>query len=196
MRQPIFSAIKDARNGKVFTPADVVAIDEFLDRLNIPRVPGQSGLQPSPRIVAFVQNYEKMAKMRPDGRVEAYMPTPKDRPTIGFGTTGPDVKMGTVWTVEQAKARFASHFAEFADSVRKDLGNAPTTQDQFDAMVSLAYNIGKQAFRDSTLLKLHKAGDFAGAAAQFGRWNKQAGVVLNGLTRRRGDEAAIYRGQA
>jgi lysozyme len=60
-------------------------------------------------------------------------------------------------------------------------------------MVSFTFNIGIGKFRGSTLLKLHKAGDYAGAAAQFVRWNKAAGRVMAGLTRRRLAEAALYR---
>ena len=124
-------------------------------------------------------------------RLKAYLPTPNDVPTIGWGTTGPDVKLGMVWTQKQADDRFTAHVAEFAAKVAKLVG-PKVTQNQFDAMVSLAYNIGTGGFGSSTLLKLHKAGDYKGAAAQFGRWNKQAGKVLNGLTKRRAAEAALY----
>lgn len=124
-------------------------------------------------------------------RLKAYMPTPNDRPTIGWGTTGPDVKMGITWTQKQADDRFASDLAKFEQAVEKAT-NGKVTQNQFDALVSLIYNIGETNFNGSTLLKLHKAGDYAGAKAQFARWNKQAGKVLNGLTRRRAEEAALY----
>lgn len=66
------------------------------------------------------------------------------------------------------------------------------SQAQFDALVSLVFNIGCGAFRGSTLLKLLNAGDYAAAQQQFGRWNKQAGKVLNGLTRRRKAEAELF----
>ena len=59
-------------------------------------------------------------------------------------------------------------------------------------MVSFAYNVGLGNLASSTLLKLHKAGDHAGAAAQFARWNKAAGKVLPGLTRRRTAESQLY----
>jgi lysozyme len=92
--------------------------------------------------------------------------------------------------------------ARFADKVEKLLGDAATTQGEFDAMVSLTYNIGVGSadpkkpggFTRSSVLRLHKAGDKAGAAAAFQMWNKQAGKVLNGLTIRRAAEAALYRG--
>ena len=72
------------------------------------------------------------------------------------------------------------------------LGGAPTTQHQFDAMVSFAYNVGPGNLSTSTLLKKHKAKDFAGAAAEFAKWNKADRKVMAGLTRRRAAEAALY----
>lgn len=185
-RTPIFNTVRTML-GRGFSPAEVEALD-----LAISEAMGDNLLQPSKSITDYVKGVEKLAKMRADGKVEAYMPTPNDRPTIGYGSTGPDIKMGTVWTVEQAEKRFAEHFAEFAAGVRAAIGAAPTTQRQFDAMVSLAYNIGVPAFRESTLLRLHKEGKYADAKAQFARWNKQAGAVLNGLTKRRAHEAEVY----
>lgn len=151
-------------------------------------------MNPSPACSALIQQFEGCAKRRPDGSFEAY-PDPGtggDPWTIGWGSTGADIKKGVVWNQQQCDGRFASHLAEFAQGVSKAIGDAPTTQAQFDAMVSFAYNVGLGNLASSTLLKLHKAGDHAGAAAQFARWNKAAGKVLPGLTRRRGAEAALY----
>ena len=72
----------------------------------------------------------------------------------------------------------------------------PANAHQTAGMVSLAYNIGLGNFGKSSVLRLHKAGDFAGAQGSFGAWNKAAGKVMPGLTRRRAAEAAIYGGQA
>lgn len=151
-------------------------------------------MTPSTRIIAFIKGYEKC-------RLRAYMPTPNDRPTIGWGSTGPDIKLGMVWTQAQADARFAADLGKFAEAVRLAVGPAPTTQAQFDAMLSLAYNIGPANFRGSSVLANHKAGRFSTAALAFGLWNKQRDgsgklAVLNGLTKRRAAEAAIYRGDA
>jgi lysozyme len=93
-----------------------------------------------------------------------------------------------------ADERFAQDLARFGAGVTKALAAAPTNQGQYDAMVSLAYNIGLGNFQESTLRRLHLAGDYPGAAAQFARWNTQAGKVLNGLTRRRAGEAQMYQG--
>jgi len=58
--------------------------------------------------------------------------------------------------------------------------------------VSFAYNVGVGNLQSSTLLKKHKAGDYRGAVAEFAKWNKAAGKVLPGLTKRRAAEAALY----
>ena len=70
------------------------------------------------------------------------------------------------------------------------LGDCPTSQHQFDALVSFHYNTG--AIARATLTKLHKAGDHAGAAAEFGKWVNAGGRRLAGLVRRREAEAALY----
>lgn len=112
--------------------------------------------------------------------------------TIGFGHTGPEVKKGLVWTQAQANSALADDVCEFGNGVLKLVGNAPTTQGQFDALVSFAYNVGLGKLKTSTLLRLHKSGDHAGAKAQFARWNKAAGKVMAGLTKRRAAEAGLY----
>lgn len=118
--------------------------------------------------------------------------------TIGWGGTtdldGKPINLGDVWTREYADRVFARDLANFSAKVTQHLGGAPTTQNQFDAMVSFAYNVGhaEGGFKTSTLLKKHKAGDYAGAKAEFARWNKNDGKVMNGLIRRRAAEADLY----
>lgn len=142
-------------------------------------------MQASPRIEAFIKGWELC-------RLRAFRPTRNDVPTIGWGATGPDVQMGMVWTQLQADTRFDRDIAAFAAGVTHLIDGRPTTQGQFDACLSLSYNIGIKSFTNSTLLKLHRAGNKADAADQFLCWNKQAGKVLNGLTRRRTAERQIY----
>lgn len=129
-------------------------------------------------------------------RLEAYPdPATGGAPwTIGYGDTGPDVVPGLVITQEEADERFANRLArEFEPGVTAAITSG-ATQAQFDALVSFAYNLGLGNLRSSTLLQKHNAGDYAGAADQFGRWNKAAGKVMKGLSRRRAAEAAVYRG--
>lgn len=186
-RAIIFDELRDIL-GRGLTQMEVERFDNAITLAMADGV-ASSGRVPSKRIEDFIKGFEAL-------RLKAYMPTPNDVPTIGYGSTGPDVKLGMVWTEAQADARFAKDLADFAKAVSDKLGTAPTTQDQFDAMVSLAYNIGKGGFAESTLLRLHKEGKYAEAAAQFGRWSKQASKTLNGLVRRRAAEERIYRGVA
>jgi lysozyme len=155
-------------------------------------MPNPAALTPSTKLVAFIKGFEKC-------RLKAYMPTPNDKPTLGWGSTGPDITLGMTWTQAQADQRFASDLAKFAAGVFKAINGAPTSQDQFDAMVSLAYNIGLANFGISSVLTNHRGIHYQTAALAFGLWNKQRDahgvlVVLNGLTKRRKAEAAIYSG--
>ncbi|AWL20192.1 TPA: lysozyme [Acinetobacter nosocomialis] len=115
--------------------------------------------------------------------------------TIGTGTTvypnGVKVKQGDTCTPEQAKTYFKYDLAKFEKTVNESV-IVPLNQNQFDALVSLAYNIGSGAFKASTLLKLLNKGDYQGAAAQFLVWNKAGGKVMKGLVRRREAERALF----
>lgn len=151
-------------------------------------------MDPSSACIKLVQSFEGCEKKQSDGTFAAY-PDPGsggDPWTIGWGTTGPDVKRGVVWTQQQCDDRFTQDLNKFAQSVDQVLSGVATTQPQFDALVSFSYNVGIGNLKSSTLLKMHKAADYAGAAAQFARWNKASGKVMAGLTRRRAAEAALY----
>lgn len=116
--------------------------------------------------------------------------------TIGYGHTGADVHPGLTWTQAQADAALNADLARFDEGVTALIGAVPTTQNQFDALVDFAYNLGLANLGRSTLLTRHRVGDYAGAAVEFAKWNRAGGRILNGLTRRRAAEAALYRGQA
>jgi lysozyme len=111
--------------------------------------------------------------------------------TIGYGSTGADIIAGMTWTEAQADARMAQDLAKFEQGVSEAL-TVTVTENQFAAMVALAYNVGLGNFKSSTLLKKVNAQDFAEAAKQFLRWNKAGGKVLAGLTRRREAEKALF----
>jgi lysozyme len=111
--------------------------------------------------------------------------------TIGYGCTGPGIGPGVVWTSRQAETALCARLRAFHDDVMA-MVRVPLSAPQIAALVSLAYNIGSQALKGSTLLKKLNAGDYAASAAQFDRWNKAAGEVLAGLTHRRADERALF----
>lgn len=132
--------------------------------------------------------------MLPDKRVQAY-PDPAtggDPWTIGWGSTGADIRPGVIWTQQQCDARLTRDLTRFAVQVTGAIGTAPTTQPQFDALVCFTYNVGIGNLSGSTLLKRHKARDHDAAQAQFARWNRAQGKVMAGLTKRRAAEAALY----
>ena len=111
--------------------------------------------------------------------------------TCGWGDTGPDIHPGTVWTQQEADYRFMLRMDQFGASVAGMVGPA-TTQNQFDALVCLAYNIGAPALHGSTLLRLHNAGDINGASAEFPKWDHAGGRVMQGLLNRRLSEQTLY----
>lgn len=117
-------------------------------------------------------------------------------PTIGWGETEA-VQLGMRWTEDQVDARFHQQVVKFTHIVESML-TRPATPNQLGALVMLAYNIGLGAFKTSTVLRLHNAGDFEGAARAFGLFNKARDPitkqlrVVPGLTARRLFEAALY----
>lgn len=114
--------------------------------------------------------------------------------TIGWGDTGPDVYEGLVIDQGEADARLERRLAlEFVPGVL-DAVTRSMTPGQLDAMVDLAYNIGVAAFQGSTLVRKFNAGDMAGAADEFPRWNRSGGQVLLGLRRRRAADRALFLG--
>jgi len=151
-----------------------------------------------PAGIALVKRFEGCARLRTDGLIEAYPdPGTGGAPwTIGWGATGRDRFTGgmigpaTRWTQAQCDARLAEDLAAYAAEVAAAIGGALTTQNEFDALVSFHYNTG--AIARATLTQRHIAGDHAGAAREFARWNRAGGRVMQGLVRRRAAEAELY----
>lgn len=111
--------------------------------------------------------------------------------TIGVGHTGPDVYPGRVITTEEAYQLLHDDVQVSVRAVRR-MVKVPLTQGQFDALVDWVFNVGVDAAASSTLIRLLNAGNYAGAAAQFDRWNKDNGRVLAGLITRRNAEEAMF----
>jgi lysozyme len=119
-------------------------------------------------------------------REAAYIPVPGDVPTIGFGTTE-SVKLGDRTTPVRAMQRALQDTAKFEGAIKRCV-TVPLHQHEYDAYVSLSYNIGEGAFCKSTLVKLLNQQDYEGACAQILRWDRFQGKPLLGLTKRRQEE--------
>ena len=115
--------------------------------------------------------------------------------TIGFGTTllnSQPVKATDKLTETEARIILIHSIADLESSLRKICPKS-ATENQIAACISFVYNIGLQAFKDSTLLKMWLAGDMtANVAEQFMRWTKQAGKELGGLVKRRASERNLF----
>lgn len=111
--------------------------------------------------------------------------------TIGYGHTGSDVWPGLTITKPEAEALLEKDLKRFEKGI-SEMVKVGLTQGQFDALVSFTYNVGQEAFKNSTLLKRLNAGDYEGAAEQFQRWNKAGGKTLLGLIRRREAERKLF----
>lgn len=115
--------------------------------------------------------------------------------TIGYGWTQPvdgkPLRDGMVIDKPTAERLLKTGVVQYEDAVNK-LVKVKITQGQFDALVSFAYNLGIRSLSTSTLLKKLNAGDSAGAADEFPKWNKAGGKILTGLVRRREAERALF----
>lgn len=115
-------------------------------------------------------------------------PVPGDVPTYGFGTTtrpdGWPLKPGETITPPQAVRRALTDINRYEGAL-KECVRVPLHQYEYDAYISLAYNIGPGAFCQSTLVRKLNTGDYVGACAEILRWNKFQGQELRGLTVRR-----------
>lgn len=127
-------------------------------------------------------------------RLEAYLDS-AGIATIGFGTikypNGNKVKLGDKITKTQAKEYKLYDLKEFESTVNTSV-KVPLTQNQYDTLVSLSYNIGSGAFKNSTLLKKLNASDYKGAAEQFLVWNKVNSKRVQGLVNRREAERKLF----
>jgi lysozyme len=116
-------------------------------------------------------------------------PVAGDAWTVGFGTTGTDIGPSTTTTPPQALVRLLRDVHEFEGALHRCV-TVPLHQHEYDAYLSLAYNIGAGAFCGSTLVKLLNGRDYAAACEQIKRWDKFKGKPLRGLTLRRQREYA------
>lgn len=140
----------------------------------------------------LIKSFEGYHDKLPDGSCRAYLDK-LAKPhvwTIGWGCTD-GVRQGMIWTREQAEEALLGEIATFERAVNK-LVTVDLNQNEFDALVSFAYNVGAGALGSSTLLKKLNDGDRRGAANEFKRWKYAGGKVWPGLVDRRAREATLF----
>ena len=114
-------------------------------------------------------------------------------PTVGYGETR-GVTMKSRTTPDRALVQLLSSANSHADDIRQCI-KVPLYQHEFDAYVSLAYNIGAKNFCGSTLVRRLNAGDYTGSCREIKRWNKAGGKVFPGLVNRREKEYRMCMGE-
>lgn len=197
-RQHALSILADGENATLPLPIDYVIDDECRRKLSLPPRPATSfpyegwmmqkskTLAPIGRIsqkgIEHIKRWEGL-------RTNAYK-CPANVWTIGYGHTK-TAKPGMMISHLEAEELLRKDLKRFEDAVRR-LVRVPLNQGQFDALVSFAFNVGTEAFRRSTLLRLLNEGKYNTAALQFHRWVYAGGKKLPGLIRRRNDEHGLF----
>lgn len=138
--------------------------------------------------IPLIKKYEGL-------RLEAYL-CPSSIPTIGYGNTfwenGSKVVLGEKISTERADSLLNQTVSKFEQQV-KNLVKSAINENQLGALTSFAYNVGVGSFSRSTLLrKVNINPNDVSIRGEFMKWNKGGGKVLNGLTKRRKDEADLY----
>ncbi len=144
-------------------------------------------MKTSSKGIDFIKSFETLQK-------KAYKAVPTEKYyTIGYGHYGPDVEPDSTITEAEAEQLLAEDLSDTERAVSNATAGWNLRQCQFDALVSLAFNVGVNAFQSSTLLKLVKQGASEDVIRnEFGRWCHCGGRVLKGLQRRRQAEADMY----
>lgn len=186
----IFEFLRKISGGKL-TQKQVDATDKLIatayDDLNDMLGIAKDEMHVSPSGVDMICNFEGLRLKAYDDGVGVW--------TIGYGTTkypnGIRVKKGDTCTLDQAKAYMQNDLKAFEQTVNNAV-KVPLNQNQFDALVSLAYNIGSTAFEESTLVKRLNEKNYKAAADQFGLWVNARGKRLQGLVNRRAAERTLF----
>jgi len=116
---------------------------------------------------------------------------PAGYPTIGYGhRILPGEKFGKITEIEAEE--LLKKDVEIAEKAIEKLIKAEINQEIFDALVSFIFNVGETNFRNSTLLKLLRSGDYYGTIMEFSNWIFAGGKILKGLVKRRAEEALFF----
>lgn len=140
-------------------------------------------MRPSVNSLTLIKRFEGL-------RLEAYEDV-GGKVTIGYGTTGVGIVPGLVISERTANGMLIGDVSRLGEELDKLVGRS-LTQNQYDAIVSFTYNVGLQAFKNSTLLKLIKQGKVYEAADQLMSWDHVDGKEVEGLKARREAERALF----
>ena len=198
MRTQALSLLLSKGEANSYLPIDYDIDADAREALNLPPRPegqkpyvgwiiGQGKTEEKPRKtsergLALIKKYEGL-------RTNAYL-CPANVWTIGYGHTK-GVKQGMMISHQDAEKLLKEDLAYFELAVYSAV-KVPLTQNQFDALVSLAFNIGVGAFNQSTLLRWLNRKHYISAAEQFLRWTRGGGKVLPGLVKRRKEEYELF----
>ncbi len=143
-------------------------------------------MKPSDKCFELIKRFESC-------KLEAYV-CPSGLTTIGWGHTGPDVKLGMTIDQETADRLLENDVERFAQEVRSSV-KTPLSQGQFDALVSFAFNC--KGWKTSTLVKLINQGKVEEASREFPKWvygrdGKGRPIALGGLVSRRVAEKSLF----
>lgn len=186
----VFDKLREMSGGKL-TQKQVDSTNKLL-HLDLNAVIGMLGVAVSTskktgvKGLALIKSFEGKRLVSYDDGVGVW--------TVGYGTTrinGVKVQKGLTITDSQAELYLKADLETFENVVNKVV-TIEVNQNQFDALVSLTYNIGATAFTNSTLLRKLNSGDFKCASEQFLVWNKGGGKVMTGLVRRREAEKELF----
>jgi lysozyme len=182
MEHPFWAGARDLAGGSL-NAAQVDLLNKVVDELE----PDSKEHKISDSGINLIKGFEGL-------ELKAYQDSVKIW-TIGHGTikypNGKAVAKGDTCTAAQA-VEYMRHDLKGFEAKVNDVVKVPLTQNQYDALVSLTYNIGQTAFANSTLLKKLNAKDYKGAAEQFLVWNKAGGRVIQGLVNRRAAEKKVF----
>lgn len=176
----IFDEFRKLAGGKL-TQAQVDKINALIDEIKV------KGMKVDSAGIDLIGEFEGLRLNAYDDGVGVW--------TIGWGTTvypnGTKVKKGDSITLEQAK-QYKAHDLDRFEKAINDAVKVSLSQNQFNALVSLAYNIGTSAFTSSTLVKRLNEGNYKAAADQFLVWVNAGGKRMQGLVNRRNKERELF----
>lgn len=147
----------------------------------------------SASLLAFVKAREGCVKSRGDGTFEAVLDTNANPPVwnIGYGTTGPTILPGLVWTQEQCDAALVARLNLAQGRLLVLSPNVQWPPGAEDSLTDFIYNEGSGNYTGSTVRKCVASGDWAGVKAHLLDWEFAGGKRLGGLVTRREGEAAM-----